>query len=171
MTRATSLSSEQISAGHVLVFGGGKSWHEAARMVGTCYETLRRQLDPEWKIRRDRQVRDRLNELRLPRLPAVRPPPGKKRLALERKLALQASAETPAKSIPPDESTRDQRRSRASNDAFVAAMQMAIRSKQENPSIGIDKRPSTDSPRFTAARGISHFSSTSSPAGMCADIA
>lgn len=162
MIRKAKFSTEQLEAARSLL-REGKSWYGVARVLGTNYEAIRSQLDPVYEAQRQAWYQRRSDE--------------RKRLSAELGAAANKIARPSVKGSKPskdavagDETLQARRKAVAEDHAFVAAMQSAIRSRAENPSIGVDTRPGTYEPHFMPARSLSN-GSAGSPAGQCADWA
>lgn len=159
------LTQEQVDVARSLI-ERGKSWHEAARIVGSNYDTVRRELDSGWKQHRNDQVRDRLNALRVRSARHISMPV---RAPRDKKKLVPRSAKPAKTSSPqPDAQTQSDRQAVRANNAFVLAMRRAIKDGTESPSVGTIATPCTDHPRFSPGVGpVIGF--CSSPAALCAE--
>lgn len=158
------LNLQQINEARRLRFELDWSWRALSRHFKCDDETVRRYIDPEFELHKRAKYEARKQMRHSARETAAT-------IAERREKLKAAYLEAEKKAEAGDETLASRRQNIRADTAFREAMRHAIRRREENAPIGTQKQSSTDSPRFTPSRGISSFSSTSSPAGMCADIA
>jgi hypothetical protein len=151
------MTREQRAIARILRFEEHASWRKIGKQLGCDAETVQRAIDPQFE-RHKREVYQRRKE-ELARL-------RESRAKVRRASALEAN---PHRAPVEEQDYYLRRRVVKSDKAFCEAMRGAIGCGQEHASIGIDTRPSSPDARYHPRRGVSAFSATGSPAGMCSD--
>ncbi len=161
MPKAKSTMSEaQINEARRLRYTEAMPWHKIAKALGCDNACIQREINPNYDA--DKRWRKQKIELQ----------------GIRDNVAETISKRNHSRPRGEDadfEGGSEERQARRkivkSDDAFVHAMTVAVRTKRETAPIGIDKRPSTEDPRFIASRGGNFLSVTGSSAQMCADFA
>lgn len=144
-----------------LLYAEGWAWQRIAQDIKCDAGTIRRAIDPKWDETR-RGIQRILNK-RYKEAQAARRA-DQQAMKVRRRLDLNPGR------LATTETNETNKRAIRENDAFRRAMLHALHSKQERCPVGVDTRPSSPDGRFHPARYIPTFSSTGSPAGMCAEL-
>lgn len=153
--KAWRLSEQDIAQGRIL-HGQGVSWKRIGEALKCDAETIRRVIDPDYDKRGRGLVRVHNRKIREER-------------ALLQSMWIEPPLDDVAGRSTTDTNEATKRAIRG-NERFRRAMLLALHSKKERCPVGVDTRPSSPDGRFRPARYIPQFSSTGSPAGMCADL-
>lgn len=156
----STLSQEQIDEAYRLRYVEAMPWHKIAKALGCDNASVQREINPNYDA--DRRWRKQKVELQ----------------GIRDKVASDIAKPTRVRQRAEDEDFEGgseerhaRRKTVKSDDAFVHAMTVAVRTKRERAPIGIDTRPCTDDPKFVSTCSADVRSIYGSTAQMCADIA
>lgn len=156
------LTLEQINIARRLRFDDQMGWRKIGERLGCNEETVQRAIDPDFEAHKRMVYR-----LRKERLARLRASSARKTLKGLSRLRVEPPKDKPTAH---DEEFIRRRAVLKADQAFSAAMNLAIRAGAETASVGVVTQASSPDARFHPARGIHSFSLIGSSSGLCADF-
>lgn len=156
----STLSQAQIDEARRLRYTEAMPWHKIAKTLGCDNASIQREINPNYEPdKRWRKQKVKLQGIRDDVASSV----------------AKQSVARPRAEDDDFEGGSEERYARRkcvkSDDAFVHAMTIAVRTKRETAPIGVDTRPGTHSPRLVESRSNGLRTVTGSAAQMCAELA